>query len=99
MVLQHSTKQLQQLAVVRFERLGVRLNHLVQQQEANLLEKKSTAISAYWPYDTIKHDVELLCMELIIITQKTTISQKTHVVFCFNLLILSKSDDLHPVLN
>lgn len=39
-VLQHSTKQLQQLAVVRFERLGVRLNHLVQQQEANLLGRK-----------------------------------------------------------
>lgn len=44
-VLQHSTEQLQQLAVVRFERLGVGLDHLVQQQEANLLgRKRATAI-------------------------------------------------------
>lgn len=40
MVLQHSTEQLQQLAVVRFERLGVGLDHLVQQQEANLLGRE-----------------------------------------------------------
>lgn len=36
-VLQHRTKQLQQLAIVRFERLRVRIHHLIQQQQSNLL--------------------------------------------------------------
>lgn len=40
-VLQHSMKQLQQLAVVRLERLRIGLHHLIQQQEANLLGKKT----------------------------------------------------------
>lgn len=43
-VLQYRTKQLQQLAVVRLERLRVGLQHLIQQQEANLLRKKRTDI-------------------------------------------------------
>lgn len=35
-VLQHGAQQLEQLAVVRLERLGVGLHHLVQEQEADL---------------------------------------------------------------
>lgn len=41
MVLQHSTQQLEQLAVVRLERLRVGLHHLIQKQEADLFGSRS----------------------------------------------------------
>lgn len=40
-VLQHGAQQLEQLAVVRLERLGVGLHHLVQEQEADLFGGES----------------------------------------------------------
>lgn len=43
-VLQYKTKQLQQLTIVRLKWFRVGLHHLVEEQEANLLGKKSTDI-------------------------------------------------------
>ena len=39
-VLQHGAEQLQQLAIMRLERLRVGFHHLVQKQEANLVGEK-----------------------------------------------------------
>lgn len=43
-VLQYKTKQLQQLTIVRLKGYRVGLHHLVEEQEADLLGKKSTDI-------------------------------------------------------
>lgn len=41
-VLQHGAQQLQQLAVVRLERLGVGLHHLIEEQEADLCGERES---------------------------------------------------------
>lgn len=62
MVLQHSTQQLQQLAVVRLEGLRVGIHNFIQQQEANLLGGKKNDHEHVLQYNTLSQFLLNLCI-------------------------------------